>query len=351
MILSILLLGWIEDSAEAVSAHIALPQNGSCTNASTITLRVEIDSEKERVKTVKFWLDQSTPIQQGNNNSWRREAGNPWDFSKDVSRPDAPVWWYYQTEWNVSGISDHSYSLTYWLVDHSGKTIYYGQTVGFKSDRTSPTGSITAPSNNQTITGDKIPITASASDNLCGVDWVKFFVHTPNEKKGSKNSQWSGSDGDFWFSYTDHSSPWSPPDWDMTDIPDGEVTITIWVGDKAGNQFEQPTDERVKVYVNRPPPAYTISGYIRTRNGSGISGVTVSLTGYQSKNYTTNSSGFYEFKDLPSGKNYTVTPSKTGYTFNPSDRSYSPLNSDKTNQDFTGNRPPIYFKFSMEFYN
>ncbi|MBC8231326.1 Ig-like domain-containing protein, partial [bacterium] len=282
-ILSILFLGWMGNSAEAATAHIAQPQNGSCTNESTIVLRVEIDSGKEDVKIVKFWLDQSAPIEQGNNPSWGREPG-PWDFSRDVVRPDEPVWWYYETEWNVSGMSDHNYSLTYWLIDRNGKTIYFGETVAFGSDRTIPGGSITAPSNGQTITGDKIHITASASDNLCGVDWVKFLVHTPNERKGSKNSQWSGSDGDFWFSYTDNSSPWSPPDWDMTGIPDGDVTITIWVGDKAGNQFEQPTNERVTVHVKRETPPSPPSNLIALANGT-----TVNLTWKDNSN---NEQGF-----------------------------------------------------------
>jgi len=339
IVLLILLLGWVVNSAKALSHHIELPQNGSCTNESSITLRVEIDSEKERVKTVKFLLDQSSPIQKGNNTSWRDEPAPRWDFSKDITKQDEG-WWYYQTQWNVSGISDHSYSLTYWLIDHNGGILDFGQTVSFKSDRTNPSGFITSPSNGQTITGDKIDIDASPSDSLCGVDWVKFLVHTPNSQKGSYNSQWNGNNGDFWFSYIDYSSPWSPPDWNMTGIPDGEVTITIWVRDEAGNQFVQPENERVKVYVDRAPPTCKISGYVRNRNSSGISGVTVSLTGYQYKTDTTSSSGFYEFTDLPSGKNYTVTPSKSGYTFSPPSQSYTPLNSDKTNQNFTGNRAP-----------
>jgi len=83
---------------------------------------------------------------------------------------------------------------------------------------------------------------------------------------------------------------------------------------------------------------YSISGYMKDSLGNGISGVTVSCTGAGS--YTTSSSGYYVFTNLVSG-NYTVTPSKTGWVFIPSNRSYSPLNSNQSNQNFTGG-PTLY---------
>jgi hypothetical protein len=55
-ILSILLLGWMENSAVAIDDKLVSPINGSCTNANIITFRVEISSGKEQVKTVRFFL-------------------------------------------------------------------------------------------------------------------------------------------------------------------------------------------------------------------------------------------------------------------------------------------------------
>ncbi len=60
---------------------------------------------------------------------------------------------------------------------------------------------------------------------------------------------------------------------------------------------------------------YSISGTI-TSGGTGISGVTVTLSGAGSGTTTTDSNGNYTFTGLSNGS-YTVTPSKSGYTFTP----------------------------------
>ncbi|MBU1181641.1 MAG: carboxypeptidase regulatory-like domain-containing protein [Proteobacteria bacterium] len=90
--------------------------------------------------------------------------------------------------------------------------------------------------------------------------------------------------------------------------------------------------------IQSPVSIYSVSGYVKDSDGTGIIGVTVSCTGESS--CTTSSSGYYAFTNLTSG-NYTVTPSKTGLVFIPSNRSYSPLNSDQSNQNFTGG-PTLY---------
>ena len=83
----------------------------------------------------------------------------------------------------------------------------------------------------------------------------------------------------------------------------------------------------------------TISGYVRTEGGSGISGVTLSFSNGGGST-TTNSSGYYS-KQVPYGWSGTVTPSKSGYTFSPPSRSYSNVTSNQTNQNYTGS-PPCY---------
>jgi plastocyanin len=60
---------------------------------------------------------------------------------------------------------------------------------------------------------------------------------------------------------------------------------------------------------------YSISGQV-TSNGSGLLGVTMTLSGASSDTVITDASGNYTFTGLDNGI-YTVIPSKTGYTFSP----------------------------------
>jgi hypothetical protein len=82
-------------------------------------------------------------------------------------------------------------------------------------------------------------------------------------------------------------------------------------------------------------PTYSISGQVVvTGTGAGLSGVTVALSGGTSASTTTAASGNYSFSGLPSGGNYTVTPSITGYTFTPASQSFSSLGASQT-QNFS----------------
>lgn len=77
---------------------------------------------------------------------------------------------------------------------------------------------------------------------------------------------------------------------------------------------------------------HAISGYVRTSQGTGIDGVTLSgLPGSPS----TNSNGYYS-ATVDSGWSGTVTPDKTGYSFSPASRSYSDVGSPQSGQDYTG---------------
>ena len=78
---------------------------------------------------------------------------------------------------------------------------------------------------------------------------------------------------------------------------------------------------------------FSISGTVTT-GSSGLSGVTMTLTGTSSASTTTDSSGIYQFTVLAAGP-YTITPSKTGCTFSPSSRSVSISTANITGQGFT----------------
>lgn len=74
----------------------------------------------------------------------------------------------------------------------------------------------------------------------------------------------------------------------------------------------------------------TPSIYGRVTLGSaGLSGVSLALTGANRPAAQTNADGAYQFAELPSGGNYTVTPARTGFVFNPASRSFNNLTSDQ----------------------
>jgi plastocyanin len=63
---------------------------------------------------------------------------------------------------------------------------------------------------------------------------------------------------------------------------------------------------------------YSISGQTTLDNGSGLSGVTMALTGASSDNVITDASGNYAFTGLDNGS-HIITPSRTGFSFSPTD--------------------------------
>jgi inhibitor of cysteine peptidase len=76
------------------------------------------------------------------------------------------------------------------------------------------------------------------------------------------------------------------------------------------------------------PGNFAIAGRI-TSGGTGVSGVTVTLSGSRSATATTDSNGGYSF-NVSSEGTYTVTPSKTLYTFAPSSQTFTNLVANRT---------------------
>jgi photosystem II stability/assembly factor-like uncharacterized protein len=82
-------------------------------------------------------------------------------------------------------------------------------------------------------------------------------------------------------------------------------------------------------------PFFNIAGQI-TNNGSGLSGVTVTLSGSQQSIGTTDNGGNYSFT-LAGGGNYTVTPSIVGFSFTPPNQTFNNLSANQT-ANFAGTR-------------
>src|ERR1044072_7172143 len=78
-----------------------------------------------------------------------------------------------------------------------------------------------------------------------------------------------------------------------------------------------------------------ITGRVANAAGRAIPNTTVTLSGSQSATAFTDPVGRYTSDTVPSGGNYTVTPSKSGYTFVPPSQAYVNLTASQT-ADFTG---------------
>jgi hypothetical protein len=86
-----------------------------------------------------------------------------------------------------------------------------------------------------------------------------------------------------------------------------------------------------------PPNVYDISGYVMRPDGiTPVPGVTMTLTGYENRIDTTDVDGYYSLTDLEGEQDYTVTPIKTGWIFDPDHRDYLSLNTDRENENYTG---------------
>ena len=88
-------------------------------------------------------------------------------------------------------------------------------------------------------------------------------------------------------------------------------------------------------------PAYSISGQVVLSGSStGLSGVTVTLSGSAISSTTSDSSGNYGFSGLTAGGNDTVTLSMSGYTFSPTSQIFDNLSANQT-QNFSAAVSPV----------
>jgi hypothetical protein len=73
---------------------------------------------------------------------------------------------------------------------------------------------------------------------------------------------------------------------------------------------------------------HTISGQVINSNNYGLGGVTVTLSGSQSRTTLTDADGFYTFAGVAAGGNYTVTPQLANFSFVPASKTFADLDSD-----------------------
>jgi C1A family cysteine protease len=104
---------------------------------------------------------------------------------------------------------------------------------------------------------------------------------------------------------------------------------TSWTDVSADTYYKR--NICIKGFTGLSSPPVTISGNVRTADGSGLSGVT--MDGLPTNPLT---AGDGTYSDLvASGWTGTVMPSKSGYTMSPPSRSYTNVIANQTGQDYT----------------
>ena len=104
-----------------------------------------------------------------------------------------------------------------------------------------------------------------------------------------------------------------------------------WYGIHAVDNAGNWTPEQTPIKVTISTQNFTISGYVRTSSGTGISGVVMNgLPG----NPSTDANGYYS-GSVPYGWSGTVTPTKSGYSFSPASTTYTNVTSNQTT-NYTG---------------
>ena len=118
----------------------------------------------------------------------------------------------YSLPWDSTAVLDGSRAVTATATDTMGLTA--SDSISVTVDNTSPTVSITSPSDGTTVSGT-IDVTANATDATSGVTQVEFFLD-------------GASIG------VDSTSPYSVS-WDTTTVTNGNHTLTATAADVAGN--------------------------------------------------------------------------------------------------------------------
>ena len=112
----------------------------------------------------------------------------------------------------------------------------------------------------------------------------------------------------------------------------GSYTVTPA---RSGYAFTPPSQAFNSLAANQTanfsaaPVMLTISGQV-TLSGSGLTGVTLTLTGAKSASTSTDAGGNYSFTGLAAGGSYTVTPASSGYTFTPPSQAFNAVSSNQS---------------------
>lgn len=116
------------------------------------------------------------------------------------------------------------------------------------------------------------------------------------------------------------------------EITFGNVPAPRSFSDGFGNDIPM-TYVPGSITIQQAAPPVTVSGRVTSQSGRGVTGAVVSMVdGAGAKRVATTSTfGYYIFNNVPSGLNYTITPTAKRYTFTPVNMT---ITTDLTNLDF-----------------
>ncbi|MDD5688552.1 MAG: carbohydrate-binding protein [Elusimicrobia bacterium] len=179
------------------------------------------------------------------------------------------------------------------------------------TDTTPPAISIISPANNTTVPTSLLTLSGTATDNV-GLSEVELKVGL-----GGTYAAVSGT-----------LSPWS-----------GSVTLVSGSNVVYARATDTSNNVKETTITVTYTPAITlskISGNVQLyKSGSGVSGITMNLSGKANSSCITGAEGNYEFVGLESG-NYVVEPVSPNWRFWPNKMEYTGLSSDKAEQNFIG---------------
>ncbi|HWT03472.1 MAG TPA: Ig-like domain-containing protein [Pyrinomonadaceae bacterium] len=192
---------------------------------------------------------------------------------------------------------------------------YYDVTMNFKVARPSPVSvMVTSPRWGERYTAPAaVTIEAAASSTAGPVTKVEFYANV--ERVGKT------------FIGTDTTAPYS---FVWKNVPAGGHGVYAVATDSTG---AMKTAEANVILVDPAPTTVAISGQITDGDGTGMSGLKVTLSGTKAATVVTNMYGYYGFGGLPVGGNYTVTP-PASYAFTPSSRTYTNMTADEIDTNF-----------------
>jgi hypothetical protein len=128
----------------------------------------------------------------------------------------------------------------------------------------------------------------------------------------------------------------SPPSqFNYGGLGDGTYTFSARCTDSAGVSVTTPN--AVVTVGSGKPATVRITGQIVNSVGNGVANLRVRLDSSQSTTPTflnTNLNGVFQFSNLPSDVNYTVTPESTTYTFSPPNHYFHSLSQNYDNANF-----------------
>jgi uncharacterized repeat protein (TIGR01451 family) len=113
----------------------------------------------------------------------------------------------------------------------------------------------------------------------------------------------------------------------VTPTATGNITNTAQV---TGNEPDVSLSDNSATETTKVSASPSINGRVTGAGGIGMAGVLMSLTGSQTLTTLTDSSGFYQFAELPAGGTYVVTPTKDNFSFDPPSVTFNNLSTDQT---------------------